>query len=64
MLHEPNPIYGLWRVLAIAVGGTPSPEKAFPFIVAESIGAKAAKAGELRRPQITVDTVFFHKYGI
>jgi hypothetical protein len=64
MLHEPNPIYRLWRVFAIAIGGAPGPEKAFPLIVAESIGAKAAKAGELRRPQISADTIFPHKYGI
>ena len=34
MLHEPNAILGLRRVLTIAVGGAPGMEKAFPFIVA------------------------------
>ena len=33
MLHEPNPIYGLRRVLTIAVGGARGVENAFAFIV-------------------------------
>jgi len=64
MLHEPNAIDGLRRVLAIAVGGAPGMEKASAFIVAKRVGAEAAEMGQLRRPQVVVGIVILHKYGI
>ena len=48
MLHEPNPIHGLRRVLTIAVGGAPSMEKAFAFIVAKRVRAEAAETSQFR----------------
>jgi hypothetical protein len=48
MLDEPNPICGLWRVLAVAVGGAPCVEKTQPFIVAKRVCAESAAAGQFR----------------
>jgi hypothetical protein len=64
MLHEPNAIGGLRRVLAIAVGGAPGVEKASALIVTKRVRAEAAEKGKLRRPQVGVRIVILHKYGI
>ena len=48
MLHEPNPIYGLRRVLTIAVGGARGIENAFAFIVAKRVCAEAAESRQFR----------------
>jgi hypothetical protein len=64
MLHKPNAIFGLRRVLTIAVGGAPGMEKTFAFIVAKRVRAEAGKTGQFRGPQIASGVVFVHKYGI
>jgi len=48
MLYEPNPIYGLRRVLTIPVGRASGMEKAHPLIVAKRICAEPAETGQFR----------------
>jgi len=64
MLHQPDPIYRLGRVLAVAVGGALGMKDTQPFIVAKRIRAEPAEPGQFRGSKIILVVVHFHNYGI